>query len=108
VVADRGTALPGAPGNAVMAGHISSPVSRKGEVFRRLPEVRVGDRVEVYSGERLATYEVVAVRLVAPTAVEVMEQTSDARLTLITCYPDHDYSQRLIVIARLVSTPTRA
>lgn len=98
----RGTALPGEKGNTVMAGHISSPLSRKGEVFRRLPEVRIGDRVEVYTAERHITYEITEIRVVAPTAVEVMDPTPDATLTLITCYPDRVYTKRLVVVAKLV------
>jgi sortase A len=98
----RGTALPGTKGNAVMAGHISSPVSRRGDVFRRLPEVRIGDRVQVYVGERRVTYEVTEMRVVPPTAVQVMDQTPDATMTLITCYPDNDYSRRLVVVGKLV------
>jgi sortase A len=98
----RGTALPGTRGNTVMAGHISSPVSKKGEVFKRLPEVRIGDRVEVYVGERRVVYAVSEIRTVLPTAVQVMNQTPDATLTLITCYPDYDYSRRLVVVGSLV------
>jgi sortase A len=98
----RGTALPGTKGNAVMAGHISSPVSRRGDIFRRLPEVRIGDRVQVYVGERRVTYEVTEIRVVSPTAVQVMDQTPDATLTLITCYPDNDYSRRLVVVGKLL------
>jgi sortase A len=98
----RGTALPGTKGNAVMAGHISSPVSKRGDVFRRLPEVRIGDRVQVYLGERRVTYEIAEIRVVAPTAVQVMSQTPDATLTLITCYPDNDYSRRLVVVGKLL------
>ncbi len=98
----RGTALPGEKGNTVMAGHISSPVSHKGDVFRRLPELRIGDRVEVYTAARRVTYEVMEIRVVSPTAVEVMDPTPDATLTLITCYPDRVYTQRLVVVAKLV------
>ncbi len=98
----RGTALPGEKGNTVMAGHISSPVSHKGDVFRRLPELRIGDRIDVYTAERRVTYEVTEIRVVGPTAVEVMDPTPDATLTLITCYPDRVYTKRLVVVAKLV------
>lgn len=98
----RGTALPGTRGNAVMAGHISSPVSHKGDIFRRLPEVRIGDRVEIYVGERKIAYEVSEVKIVAPTAVQVMNQTEDATLTLITCYPNGVYNKRLVVVGKLI------
>lgn len=101
----RGTALPGTRGNTVMAGHISSPVSKKGDIFRHLPETRVGDRVEVYAGERRFIYEVAEVKTVAPTAVQVLNQTPDATLTLITCYPDYNYSRRLVVVGKLVGQP---
>lgn len=101
----RGTALPGTRGNAVMAGHISSPVSKKGEVVRRLPEVRIGDRVDIYVDGGRVTYEVTAIRVVAPAAVEVLNPTPDATLTLITCYPDYSYKNRLIVTGKLVGQP---
>ena len=101
----RGTALPGTRGNMVMAGHISSPVSKKGDVFRRLPEVRIGDRVEVYAGERRVSYAVAEIRVVLPTALEVMRPSDDARITLITCWPDNDYGRRLVVIGTLLEGP---
>lgn len=98
----RGTALPGTRGNAVVAGHISSPVSKKGEVFKRLPEIRIGDRVDTYVSERRVTYEVSEIKVVPPTAVQVIAPTPDATLTLITCYPDRTYANRLVVVAKLV------
>jgi sortase A len=101
----RGSAVPGELGNAILAGHISSPVSKKGEVFRRLPEVRIGDRIDVFVDSRRVTYEVAEVRVVAPSAIQVMEPTSDATLTLITCYPDRLYTRRLIVIGKLMQPP---
>jgi sortase A len=98
----RGTALPGHIGNAVMAGHISSPVSRKGDVFKRLPEVRIGDRVEVYVGDKKIAYEVAELKIVSSSAVGVMNQTEDATLTLITCYPNGVYNKRLVVVGKLI------
>jgi sortase A len=98
----RGTALPGHRGNAVMAGHISSPVSRKGDVFRRLPEIRIGDRVEIYVGEKKIAYEVSELKIVSPSAVQVMNQTEDATLTLITCYPNGVFNKRLVVVGKLI------
>ena len=53
-------------------------------------------------GERRVTYEVIEIRVVAPTAVQVMDQTPDATLTLITCYPNNDYSRRLVVVGKLL------
>jgi sortase A len=100
----RGTALPGDHGNTVMAGHISSPVSKKGDIFRHLPDVRVGDRIQVFVGDRAVTYEVAEVKVVPPTAVQVMAPSADPILTLITCYPDGVYSSRLVVVSKLVQS----
>jgi sortase A len=100
----RGSALPGAPGNTVMNGHISSPVSHKGDVFRHLPEVRIGDEIDVYVGDRRVAYAVTALQVVPPTAIQVLNSTPDATLTLITCYPDNIYTNRLIVIGKLTGS----
>jgi sortase A len=102
----RGSALPGTPGNTVMNGHISSPVSHKGDVFRHLPEVRIGDEIDVYVGDKKVAYDVTELRVVPPTAIDVLKPTPDATLTLITCYPDNVYTSRLIVIGKLAGAAT--
>lgn len=90
----------GKRGNAVIGGH----VSRRGVtgVFANLPQVVAGDVVEVYRGDRLFRYSVVEIRIVAPDATSVMSQTQDATLTLITCFPDEQYQDRLVVVGRLL------
>lgn len=105
----RGTAVPGQKGNAVLAGHISSPVSRKGDIFRHLPEVRVGDEVDVYLApanpgdpETEVRYAIAQTKIVQPSEVSVMGPTTDPTLTLLTCYPDNVYTQRLVVVGKLL------
>jgi LPXTG-site transpeptidase (sortase) family protein len=93
----QGTGLPGAPGNIVMAGHISSPLSNEGNVFERLPELGPGDQAILYVGERYRVYQVVNRLIVLPTQIEVAQPTEDETLTLITCYPNWIYTHRLIV-----------
>jgi len=90
----------GKRGNAVIGGH----VARRGVpgVFAKLPHVVAGDVVEVYRGDRLFRYSVVEIRIVAPDATSVMSQTQDATLTLITCFPDEQYQDRLVVVGRLL------
>lgn len=92
-----GTANPGERGNAVYAGHDDV----YGEVFRRLEELKPGDTVTLYTGQRQFRYEVRRVRIVGPKETSVMATTPDATLTLITCYPYRIDTQRLIVIATL-------
>lgn len=95
-----GSAAPGEAGNAVIAGHVST---RGGNaVFQHLPDVGVGDVVEVERGEELYRYAVTELRVVDPGEVQVMARTGDPVLTLITCFPDRNYQDRLVVIAKLL------
>jgi len=94
-----GTADPGQTGNLVIGGHVST---RSGAaVFATLPDVAIGDVVEVFSGEQTYRYLITEMRVVAADATAVMKQTQDARLTLITCFPDRQYDHRLVVIGEL-------
>lgn len=95
-----GTANPGEPGNVVMSGHISSPIRRQGNVFNKLPDLKLGAEVYVSTPEGEYMYRVMARRIVEPTEVSVMDPTPAPTVTLITCYPDLIYSHRLIVTAQ--------
>lgn len=95
-----GTADPGRAGNLVIGGHVANRGALA--VFSRLPEVRIGDVVEVFSGSILYRYSVTELRVVAPDATAVMARTQDATLTLITCSPDQDHAKRLVVIGKLL------
>jgi len=95
-----GTAAPGDDGNTVIGGHVAS---RNGiAVFQQLPGVKAGDVIQVYSGDRLFRYSVTEIKVVAADATAVMGQTQDATLTLITCFPGDDYSERLVVVGKLL------
>jgi LPXTG-site transpeptidase (sortase) family protein len=96
----KGLAGPGQNGNMVLSGHISSP--NEGAVFHRLPDLKVGEGVIVATDERQFLYRVVETKVVSPDEVSVMDHTSDATATLITCVPDRVYSHRLVVTAHLV------
>jgi len=92
---------PGQVGNSVMWGHLSTPVERKGSVFRRLPEVDPGDDVVVDTSRFRYLYRVSQVKVVTPEQVNVMETSPDPVLTLITCVPEWVYTYRLVVTAQL-------
>jgi LPXTG-site transpeptidase (sortase) family protein len=101
----EGTAGAGETGNAVLLGHVTS--RRSGNVFLRLDQVKLGDEVDVFSGDELFEYRVVEVRAVARTDVSVLDPTDTASVTLITCTGlwnpvIWDYMQRLVVRAELV------
>lgn len=94
-----GTANPGERGNLVLAAHNDV----FGEIFRDLDQLQPGDEVIVYSVEQQFRYVVSETRIVAPTAVEVMNSTSEPTATLISCYPYLIDTERIVVIATLQS-----
>lgn len=96
----KGSGLPGENGNVVLSGHISSP--REGAVFNKLPKVEEGDGIIVSTSDRQFLYVVVERKTVTPDAVDVLDPTDQAMVTMITCVPDGVYSHRLIVRAEAV------
>jgi LPXTG-site transpeptidase (sortase) family protein len=94
----------GTIGNPVISGHVVT--LREGNVFRDLYKVKLGDEVEVFTERAQFTYVVEEIKLVPPTAVEVLLPTDDARLTVLTCGGEFDprsrtFSDRLILIGKL-------
>ena len=96
-----GTPMPGEPGNAAIAGHRTT----YGAPFYDLSEMAVGDPITVFTGLGEFHYEVIESLVVSPDAVEVLNQTTDNRLTLTTCHPRYSAAERLIIIAKLVTPP---
>jgi sortase A len=91
----EGTVLPGADGNAGIAGH------RDG-FFRGLKDIRTGDAIELETIEGRQTYHVARTWVVRPEEVSVLAPTPVRALTLVTCYPFYfigDAPQRFIVRA---------
>jgi sortase A len=70
-------------------------------IFENLPEVRLLDSIYVETDQARYEYLVVQKRVVEPNDLSVLDETTDATLTLITCVPKGVYSHRLIVIAKL-------
>jgi LPXTG-site transpeptidase (sortase) family protein len=96
-----GTADPGEHGNLVIGGHVTNRGAAA--IFRRLPEVAIGDVVEVFRGDERFRYAVTELRTVAPEATGVMASGGPAAtLTLITCSPNADQRYRVVVIGTLL------
>ncbi len=74
------TALPGQPGNVVLAGH-------RDTFFRPLKGVQVGDVITLNTRGGAFTYRVESTAVVPPTDLQVLEPTGRPTLTLITCFP---------------------
>lgn len=91
-------------GNTVLAGHFEDELGRPGP-FRYLYEAKEGDRILIQDGKDavLQVYVVTVVTRTTPDDLEVLRNTDDTRLTLITCdswNPERSgYDDRLVVIA---------
>nr|MBN1229659.1 class D sortase [Anaerolineae bacterium] len=92
-----GSALPGSSGNLVLSAHNDI----YGEIFRYLDELRAGDEVFVETQRQVFTYEVLYWRIVSPTEVNVIAQTREPVLTMISCYPYRIDINRIVVVAEL-------
>lgn len=94
-----GTADPGDDGNMVLSAHNDI----FGEIFRDLDQLKPGDQVIIHTNQRSYTYIISGYKIVEPTQTEVMEATSQPKITLISCYPYLIDDQRIVVSARLQS-----
>jgi len=95
-----GTARPGQPGNLAIAGH-------RDTFFRLLRGIRTDDVIRLTTPSGHFIYQVRSVRVVAPGQTEVLADTPQQTLTLITCYPflyvGHA-PERFVVTAQQVSS----
>ncbi|MFH1283997.1 MAG: class E sortase [Candidatus Peregrinibacteria bacterium] len=111
VVHYPGTALPGQTGNVVITGHSSYfpwDSGRFKDVFALLHNVVEGDRIVVYNEQKKHVYEVTEIKIVLPSDIDILKQTPDDRLTLVTCTPVGTNLKRLIVIAKPIDTSSVA
>jgi len=92
-----GSPIPGQNGNVVLSAHNDI----YGEIFRDLDRLRPGDEITLFTAQRSYTYTVRQTQVVEPTRVEVMEQTQEPIVTLISCYPYLQDDQRIVVVADL-------
>jgi sortase A len=91
------SALPGAAGNFVVLGH-------RDTFFRPLREITRGDTIRVRVADGSFVYKVETIQVTEPNWPGAIEQTPEAVITLITCFP-FEYlgpaPRRFIVRARL-------
>jgi sortase A len=92
-----GTPLPGEVGNAGIAGHRTT----YGAPFDRLNRLQPGDEVIATSYAGRFVYRVVDTKVVPPSGTDVLDNSTDARITLTTCHPRYSTRERLIVVAVL-------
>ncbi len=92
--------MPGESDNCVLSGH-------RDTVFRRLGELKIGDRLVVRTAAGEFTYKISRIRIVHKDDKTVIVHTDRAVLTVTTCYPFHyvgSAPDRYILIADLAES----
>lgn len=96
-----GTALPGSPGNSVIAGRRVT----FGGPFGQIGTLRRGDRIRIVDGIGVFTYRVRRIFTVTAGERDVVVPTNNSQLNLVTSDSAFLPSGRLVVQARLVGLP---
>ena len=98
----NGTSLPGGPGNVAIAAH-------RDTFFHALRDIRDGDVITLNTLRGSYQYEVESVEIVEPDNIDVLADSPNPTLTLVTCYPFYYVGpapKRFIVRARQVYGPS--
>lgn len=91
-----GSATPGSGGNTVIFAHA------KRKLFRPLRGIKKNSRIYILTSKQWHVYEVVEIKTVLSSEIEVIEPTKEETLTLFTCTGFAD-TKRLIVVAKLIN-----
>ena len=101
------TAKPGVSGQGWYFGHLQSPIRGEGSVFRRLPELatrfKKGERftINLDAGDLRYVYEVYRTDVVHQSEL-ALSDSGQHDITLVTCWPEYVYSERVLVTAALI------
>lgn len=99
------SAVLGQAGNTVLDGHHNI----LGKVFARLKDLKQGDQIQVFAGDLSFLYVVTGLHNLPerdqPMDVRIdnakwIQTTTDERLTLVTCWPPDNNTNRLIIVAQ--------
>ncbi len=93
------TPLPGQGGTIGIAGHRTT----HGAPFRKIDQLKPGDKVIVDMTYGTFTYQVERTRIVDPSDVGVKRPVGHEQLILSACHPLYSAAQRIVVFSRLVS-----
>ena len=101
------TAKPGTSGQGWYFGHLESPISGEGNIFRRLPELAArfkrGEQftIQLDAGSDRYVYQVYRTDVVHASDFAVYDSGLND-ITLVSCWPQFEYSERVLVTAALV------
>jgi sortase A len=94
-----GSALPGQPGNVVIAGHRVSHT----RPFRYIDKLTEGDQVIFTVGGKRFTYAVTGTEIVKPDRIDIVNQTPQPTATLFACHPPGSTQYRWVTRLALVT-----
>lgn len=84
-------------GNIILAGHTNTANYNGTFYFDRINELELGDRIYYRINNQDYTFKVKDMKVVNENDLSVLNETSETRLTLITCITG-EHSNRLIII----------
>jgi sortase A len=93
-----GTAMPGAAGNTVFAGHRVTHT----HPFLNVDELRYGDQIVFHMPNGDFTYAVTQILIVDPNAMWITNPTPTPTVTLFACHPKHSAAHRIVVKGNLI------
>lgn len=98
----KGSSKPGEGSNIFIFGHSSYYWYKPGnykEIFRNLEDLQANDEIIIgYKGQEYK-YKVTSKKTVDPSQVDVIRQTTQEQVSLMTCVPPGTTLKRLIVVA---------
>ena len=89
-------------GNYTLASHYSNAYNET-LLFSPLKRATLGMKIYLSDGEKIYTYEISAIDIVTPDRVDVLNDSYDPIITLVTC-EDLAATKRRIVTGRLTTT----
>jgi len=101
------TANPGEAANGWYFGHLDNFISNEGDIFRRLPEISEmisNDPVDIFitTSDAEYMYRVTHTRQLHRDELSLTD-TSNAQISLVTCWPFRVYDHRIVVSAVLIA-----
>ena len=101
------TANPGESANGWYFGHLDNFISNEGDIFRRLPEISQmisNDPVDIFitTSDAEYMYRVTHTRQLHRDELYLTESTN-AQISLVTCWPFRVYDHRIVVSAVLIA-----
>lgn len=92
---------PGEKGNCVIIGHRFEYLPPAKNTFYNLDKINIGDNIVIKQGEDIFTYIVTNIEVAEKNDISILKDTSDYRLTLVTCTPLWTSKQRLVITAKM-------